>query len=93
MTHGFAERVWTGYNPLMRAQLVSFPVRLCAMFKDAQVRREYLGGFHVGFGEDGHLLHFGDEDIDEDCGGGTYPPQGNECGDIVVLVPFSAVLS
>lgn len=69
MIYDFADRVCTGYTTPMRAHASSHRDQLNAVLGYAQTRGEYIGGFCVHVGDDGHSLHLGDQDSDEERGG------------------------
>lgn len=89
----FAELLCTGYTTSLRKQASSYLDRLTTVLDDAQARVEFLGGFRVQVGEDGHSLHIGNEDSDEERGGQTLPSEGNDPRHDDVVMPPSAVPS
>lgn len=60
------------------------------MLGDAQVRREYLGGFRAHIGAAGHLLRLEDEDSDEEPRNRTPPLELGNFSDVAVVVSPSA---
>lgn len=52
-----------------------------SVFYDAQSRGEYLSGYRIFAGEDGHVLYVGEAEKEEECGGLTPFPQND--GDII----------
>lgn len=74
----------------MRAQASRHLDGLNVLLGDKQACGEYLGGLCVHLGDNGHLLHLGDEDSDKERGAWTPPPEGGDlCDDIVVVPPLT----
>lgn len=86
VVHNFTACLCTCYTSLVGAQASSYLDQLNTLLGDAQASREYLGGFHVHLGEDGHSLHVCDENSDGERGACTHPPEGGDRGDVAVVV-------
>lgn len=57
-----------------------------AVLVDGQACGEYLGGFRVSVRRDGHSLHLGDENSDEEPWGRSLSPEGGDHSDVGVVV-------
>lgn len=73
---------------LVRAQAPNYRDQLNVLLGDAQSRGEYLGGYRIRVVENGHSLHVGDTDSDQEHGSSTPYPQND--GDIVEIPPLSS---
>lgn len=52
----FVEKLCTGYSGLMHSHAASYRNRLNAVFVDAQLRAENVGGYFICVGEDRYSL-------------------------------------
>lgn len=62
----FVDSVCKWYSSLACTQSAYYRDRLNAVLDYAHQRHEYLGGFRVRASQDGHSVHIGDDDSDEE---------------------------
>lgn len=86
MIYNFLEGVCTSYTTLMCAHASGHCEQLNAVLVYAQTCEEYLCGFCVHVGEDGHLLHLGDQDSYEEREGQTSLLEGGDRGGLFLML-------